>query len=181
MGMFQARSQRAYYCHEQIPNVARLLISAHLTKWSRVILENLPFAGLVTKFFAFYGHEKFITKFNRALYLTMHWAGCTHSTNSHPISFKIYSNITLPYTTISSERSLSLRIFHQNFVCVSHLHYACYMPRPSQPISFNHRNNVWSEGYRCNFLQLSSTSSLSSAPCSQIHLTCVPFFFLLLG
>jgi hypothetical protein len=42
-----------------------------LTPWSRVLLEKLTGSQLVKKFHAFYGTQKFITAFTRALHLSL--------------------------------------------------------------------------------------------------------------
>jgi hypothetical protein len=56
---------------------------------------------------------------------------------------KILFNIILPSMPRSSEWSLPFRLSNQNFARISHLLPARYMPRPSQPPSFDHPNIIW--------------------------------------
>jgi hypothetical protein len=57
--------------------------------------------------------------------------------NFPPYFPKIYSNIILPSTSRSSEWSLRFRFSDQNFVCISYLSHACYIPRPYHPPGTN--------------------------------------------
>jgi hypothetical protein len=50
----------------------------------------------------FYGIQRFITVFTRALCWSLSWARLIQSTPSHPISLKIYFNIVHPPTSWSS-------------------------------------------------------------------------------
>jgi len=56
---------------------------------------------------------------------------------------KIYSNIILPSTPSSFEWSHPFRFSNNNFVHISHLSHACYMPRPSHSPLSDHPNNIW--------------------------------------
>jgi len=56
---------------------------------------------------------------------------------------KIHSDIILPHTPRFSKQSLCFRFSNQNFVCISHLCHAWYMPHPSQPPGFDYANNMW--------------------------------------
>jgi hypothetical protein len=61
--------------------------------------------------------------------------------------------------------SFDLQGLNQNFICISYLFHACYMPHPSHPPWFDHPNNiwwsvqVWNSSF-CSLLQPPSTSSL---------------------
>jgi hypothetical protein len=67
-----------------------------------------------------------------------------HTVHTLPPYFsKIHSNIILPSTLKYSEWSLSFWFSNQNFLCVSSLSHACYMPRPCHPTWFDHPNNIW--------------------------------------
>jgi hypothetical protein len=58
---------------------------------------------------------------------------------------KIHSNIIFPSTTRSSDWSLHIRFSDRNFVCISQLSHACYMPRSSRPPWFDDASNIsWS-------------------------------------
>jgi hypothetical protein len=76
--------------------------------------------------------------FKRAHHWSLSWASCNQFTHSHPIFPKIHSNVVFPSTPLSSELPVSLKISNQNFVCISHTSYACYMLPPSYPSSFDY-------------------------------------------
>jgi hypothetical protein len=57
--------------------------------------------------------------------------------------YKIHFNIILPSTSRSFELCLPFRLSNQNFVRISYLYLAQYMPCPSHPPSFYHPNNIW--------------------------------------
>jgi len=56
---------------------------------------------------------------------------------------KIYSNIIFPSTPRSSEWSLPFISSDQNFVIISHLSHACYIPRSSHSSWLDYSNNIW--------------------------------------
>jgi len=58
-----------------------------------------------------------------------------------PYFSKIYSNIILPSTPVSSELSLPFRFSNKNIVC-SYVSHACYMSRPSYFPWFDQTNNI---------------------------------------
>jgi hypothetical protein len=67
-----------------------------------------------------------------------------HSTCDYPvcISLALYlSNIILRSTPLYSEWTFPFRSSDQDFVCIPHLSYECYMPRPSHPPWFDHSHN----------------------------------------
>jgi len=55
---------------------------------------------------------------------------------------KIYYNIILSSTPRFSEWYLPFRFSNQNFVLISHLSHACYVPRQSYPPWFDRPNNI---------------------------------------
>jgi hypothetical protein len=55
----------------------------------------------------------------------------------------------------SSEWSLPFRISNRNFVRISHLPHARYMPRPSHPPWFDHLNNIYVEEFKLSSFSLS--------------------------
>ena len=59
-----------------------------LTPWSRVLLEKLIILWLVKKFPAFYGTQRFITKFSSARHLSLSWASLIQSVPPHPTSWR---------------------------------------------------------------------------------------------
>jgi len=63
--------------------------------------------------------------------------------NVYPISLKIHCNIILPYMPRSSAWSNTFRFSNQNFVCISHILYAFYMPHLSHSPWLDHTNNIW--------------------------------------
>jgi len=56
---------------------------------------------------------------------------------------KIHSNIILPSMSTSSEWFLSFRFPDQNFIYISHLSHAWYMPRSSRSSRSDDPNNIW--------------------------------------
>jgi hypothetical protein len=52
---------------------------------------------------------------------------------------------------VTSKWSFTLRVSNQNFVRISHLPHARYMPRPSHPPLFDNPNNIW---WRVNIMEL---------------------------
>jgi len=62
--------------------------------------------------------------------------------NIPPYFCKIHSKIIVPSTPVSFDRSLPFRASDRNFVCISHLSYACYMSCLSRTPSFDHSNNT---------------------------------------
>jgi hypothetical protein len=83
---------------------------------------------------------------------------------SSPYFFKIYSNTILPSTLRSSEWSPSFRLSDQNFICISHLSHACYLPRSSHPpwrdlnlIIFDEAYKLWISSLRILELPITST------------------------
>jgi hypothetical protein len=115
-----------------------------LTPWS-IICEKLGVLWLVKKFSDFGTTWNFITMFIRA----QHW----HLSSVHsllPYFCKIHSNIIV-----------------RNFVWISHISHACYMPHTSNLPLFDHPNNIWwrvllwtGPHYTYNSLRSSLTSSL---------------------
>jgi len=92
----------------------------YLTPWSRV----------VKKFPAFYGTSRFIATFTTDCHLSLSWARSIQSNTAFHF-LKIYFNIILQYTPVSSKRPLSFRFPHQNPVCTSRASHTCNMPCPS--------------------------------------------------
>jgi len=46
-----------------------------------------------------------------------------------------------------------------NAVCISHISYACYIPRPSHPPWFDHPTNIWWNVQAVKFLIMQSSLS----------------------
>jgi hypothetical protein len=57
---------------------------------------------LLRNFPTFFGTQRIITVFTRALHCSLSWASSIQSTPSHPISLKIHFNIVHPPTSLSS-------------------------------------------------------------------------------
>jgi hypothetical protein len=69
------------------------------------------------------------------------WATCIQSTPPHPISL-ICVLILSSHLRLGLPSALTLRLFNQNFVCISSLSHACYMPRQSHTPWFDFPNNI---------------------------------------
>ena len=111
-----------------------------LTPWSRFLLEKLTVSQLVKKFPAFHGTRRFITAFTRARHLFLFWDRSIQS--MLPTYFlKIHLNIILPFTSGSSEWSLSVRFSHQYPVHTSP--HTCYNPGRSHSSRFDHPTDIW--------------------------------------
>jgi hypothetical protein len=69
-----------------------------------------------------------------------------HTVHTFPLYFrKIQSNIIFPSTPRSSMWSLPFTFTNQNYVCISHISCACYVPRLYHRRWLDHRNNtLWS-------------------------------------
>jgi hypothetical protein len=85
----------------------------------------------------------------------------------HPYFPEIYFNIILPSMHRYSEWCHALRPSNQNFLSISHLPHACYMPSPSLPSWFDNFNNIilakssyYVTPHYVDFLQPPVTSSL---------------------
>jgi len=94
---------------------------------------------LVKKFTAVYGTQRSITLFTKACHRSLSWVRCIQSSYCFP---KIHCYIILPPMPRSSKWSLPFRSSDKNFVHISHLFHACYMPCPSHPPS-DCTSNVW--------------------------------------
>jgi hypothetical protein len=94
---------------------------------SRTIIEKLLIVQLLKNFPAFYGSQKFITVFTRAL----HWSLILIQIDSvHTIPFylsKIYFNIVHLPTSWSSQRSYSFWLSHQYPIRIPLVSHSCYM------------------------------------------------------
>jgi hypothetical protein len=99
--------------------------------WVKIIVTQL-----VKKFSAFYGTWTFITVFTTARHWSLSWARCIQSTPSHPVSLTSHLCLVLQSDLFSLG-------FRTNFVFISHLSHACYMPRPSRIPWFEYHNNIW--------------------------------------
>ena len=64
------------------------LLTYLLTPWSKVLLQKLTGFGLVKKFPAFYGTQKFITAFTSARQLSLSWASSNQSLHPHSTSWR---------------------------------------------------------------------------------------------
>jgi len=139
-----------------------------LTPWEdRVLPSSEANSRSATQIFSFYGTWIFITVFTRPRHLSLSWARCIQSRPFQAISFEIHSYIILPSTP---------RSFDQNFVYVSRLSHACYMPLPSYPPWLDYPDNIWwtvqvmkflimqPSPASCHFLFLRSKYSLHHPP-----------------
>ena len=98
------------------------LLTYLLNSWSRV-LEKLTGFQLVKKFPVFYGTRKFITSFTSARHLSLPWARSVKSIPPTSHILKIYLNIILPSTPVSSMWSLANRFPNRNPACISSFLY----------------------------------------------------------
>jgi hypothetical protein len=85
-----------------------------------------------------------------------------HQVHTSPPAFpKVHSNIILPSTLRSSEWSLPIRFSDHNFIRISHLFHACYVPHLSHLPWLNRPNNI---RWRVQVMQLLTIQS-SIASC----------------
>jgi len=76
---------------------------------------------------------------------------------SFPPSFpKIHSNNNFWPMSSSFEWSLPFRFSDENIICISHLSYEFYMPRPSHYPWFDYPNNIW---WSVDFMKLLTVQS----------------------
>jgi hypothetical protein len=103
-----------------------------------------------------------------------------HPVHTLPPYFpNIHSNIILPSTLRSLDWSLPFWFSDQNYVYISHLSHACYMPHSPHLSSYVHPNNNWRSVQVMKLLIMQSfppslVQMLSWAPCFQtpsIHIT----------
>jgi hypothetical protein len=84
--------------------------------WSWVLLEKLPIVQPLKNFPEFYGTQRFITVFTRALHWSLSWVRSIQSIPPH--LYKIYLNIVHPPTSWSSQWSISFWFSHQYPTCI---------------------------------------------------------------
>jgi hypothetical protein len=111
----------------------------------------------VKKFPAFYGPRRFSAVFTEARRWFLSWSWWIRSTTSHHVPVRSIL-VLVPSTPRSSDWSLPFRSSDQNFVFISHLSYAYYMPHPSNSAGIDHPNNIWWS------LQVTKPLSMRSSP-----------------
>ena len=99
---------------QKLRSYQHYLLTYLLTRWCRVLLEQLTGLQLVKKFPAFHGTPRFITALTSARHLSISWASQNpvHIPTSHLL--EIHPNIIHPSTPRSPQWSLSLRFPHQD-------------------------------------------------------------------
>jgi hypothetical protein len=65
------------------------------------------------------------------------------TTRYNPWNLLLHFNIIHQFTPRSSKLTYPCRLYGQNFTCISHFRYACYMRHSTHPSSCDHRNNIW--------------------------------------
>jgi len=84
-----------------------------------------------------------IRKFTKASHMSLTSARSIQSKHSH-IQFKLYYDIILPSTLMSSKWFLSLRFPSQHPVCITPLHHTCHMPYSIHSSLLLYLNNILS-------------------------------------
>jgi hypothetical protein len=79
------RNSKHNYCILSTPLYCSIW---RLTPWSWALLEKPPVVQPLKNFPAFYGIQRFITVFTRALYWSLSWARSIQSIPPHPISLR---------------------------------------------------------------------------------------------
>jgi hypothetical protein len=95
-----------------------LLSEVYLThSWSWALLEKLSIMQLLKNFPAFYGTQRFITVFTRALHWSLFWARSIQSIPSHSISLRSIL-ILFTHLRLGLPSGLSSWISHQYPICI---------------------------------------------------------------
>jgi hypothetical protein len=122
-------------------------------RWRWVHLEKPPITQLLKNLSPFYGTQRFITMFKRALHWSLSWMRCIQSTPPHQISlrfiFMLPSNLVVP----------SFWLCQQNPVCIP-LPPCVLHAFPSHPwlIILSTVYLAKSKSYEATIMQISSTS-----------------------
>jgi hypothetical protein len=165
------KSIRVYhYCYrylagtmQKVHKFARDVESiCNLTLWCWVLLKRTTFVQPLKKFPTFYGTQRFITAFTRALYLSVSWARTVQSIPPHSISPR---SILIP-------SALFLSSFHtDNLYAIFSvlIHAICPTPHLAKSTSYD-PHFVF---FILLSFYLSSVQIFSSAPCFQTPSVCV--------
>jgi hypothetical protein len=103
--------------------------------WSWALFEKLLIVRPLKKFPAFYGTQRFITVFTRAIHWYLSWARSIQSIPSHPVSLR---PILILFTHL--RLGLPSGLFPSWFPPLPH---SCYMPCPFHPPWLDHSNYTW--------------------------------------
>ena len=113
-----------------------------LTRWCRVLLENLTGLQLVKKFPALLWNPKVHYRTHKRLppVPVLGQSNPGHITTSHLL--EIHSSIIHPSMPRSPQWSLSLRFPHQDPICPPLLTHMRHIPSPSHCSRFYHPHNI---------------------------------------
>jgi hypothetical protein len=125
----------------QIPGELREKDSAVLTSWSWALIEKPSVVQLLKKFPAFYGTQRFITLFTRALHWSLSWATSIQFIPSHPISLR--SKYYPPTYVLFFLVVFFLLTSHEYPTCIPLLPHSCYMLCSSHPPWLHYSNYTW--------------------------------------